>query len=254
MNIQQTRSELLAQIEADHAEGEAIVAAINNDIAVGIAHAEALVMNSAHTLAKQTGFTVEACAAELKAEEGDYFAVLARLRSVVDDAQAEALELNELRDFRIDAPEPAQVARTASITDRIVEKQNQLHLSGRTGVGAFFDMITSHQAVKPRKLRSHIIAPVFILLMLLIGGSFNADAAEPVEHWVCGGQQVSYDGKSLTVDGWRFTRPLEVVKKQPSVTRAVGFENTNRQIVMLITVEGTTIFAGDYYPEVACTK
>lgn len=118
----QARADLLAEIEADHAEGEAVVAAINNDIAAGIAHAaaleedrqrqieadraagrpvdeegndtrewcgsdiqaahaEALVMNSAHTLAKQTGFTVEVCAAELEAEEGDYFAALARLRT-----------------------------------------------------------------------------------------------------------------------------------------------------------------------------
>lgn len=106
---------------------------------------------------------------------------------------------------------------------------------------------------KPTRFQ-RIAIPAFVISMLFAAGSMNADAAEPVEHWVCGGQQVSYDGKSLTVDGWRFTRPLEMVKKQPSVTRAVAFENTNRQIVMLITVEGTTIFAGDYYPEVKCVK
>jgi len=160
-------------------------------------------------------------------------------------AHAEALELNELRDFRIDAPEPAQVARTAPITAR---------------------------------LQSHIIAPVFILLMLLIGGSFNADAmmagmlgstmanldsvepvdnlkpAVPVQHWVCGGQQVSYDGSSITVDGWRFTRPLDLIKKQEAVTFAAAYENTNRQMVMLVTADGQTIFAGDYYPQVFCHK
>lgn len=42
---EQARIDLLAQIEADHAEGEAVVAAINNDIAAGIAHAEALQMD-----------------------------------------------------------------------------------------------------------------------------------------------------------------------------------------------------------------
>lgn len=141
-------------------------------------------------------------------------------RVVVEAAHAEALELNDLRDFRIDAPQPAQVARTASITAR---------------------------------LQSHIVAPVLILLMLLIGGSFNADAA-PVEHWICGGQQVSYDGNSITVDGWRFTHPLDLIKKQEAVTFAAAFENTSRQMVMLVTAGGHTIFAGDYYPQVFCTK
>lgn len=42
----QARIDLLAEIEADHAEGEAVVAAINNDITVGIAHAEALEVNA----------------------------------------------------------------------------------------------------------------------------------------------------------------------------------------------------------------
>lgn len=43
----QVRADLMAEIEADHAEGEAVVAAINNDIAAGIAHAEALEVNAA---------------------------------------------------------------------------------------------------------------------------------------------------------------------------------------------------------------
>lgn len=48
IELTQARAELLAHIEADHAEGEAVVAAINTDIAAGIAHAEALAINAAY--------------------------------------------------------------------------------------------------------------------------------------------------------------------------------------------------------------
>ncbi len=52
-------------------------------------------MNNAQVLALKTGFTVEFCAAELEAEEGDYFAVLSRLRTIVEIDHAEALEMDK---------------------------------------------------------------------------------------------------------------------------------------------------------------
>ncbi len=68
-------------------------------------HAEALVVNriwdarnantKAERLSAESGFTVAQCDAELVAEEGDYFAALYRLRNIVSDAHAEALELND---------------------------------------------------------------------------------------------------------------------------------------------------------------
>lgn len=44
-------NDFLTELEADHAEGEAVVAAINNDIDAGIAHAEALEINEAFNIA-----------------------------------------------------------------------------------------------------------------------------------------------------------------------------------------------------------
>lgn len=71
------------------------------------AHAEALeadrIWNArnantkAERLAAETGFTVAQCAAELEAEEDDYFAARDRLRFYVTEAHAEALEVEAER-------------------------------------------------------------------------------------------------------------------------------------------------------------
>lgn len=72
-----------------------------------IDHTEALEMDrqwnrnvkgndQARLLAAATGFYVADCAAELIAEEGDYFEALRRLKYVKEAAHAEALELNDV--------------------------------------------------------------------------------------------------------------------------------------------------------------
>lgn len=80
---------------------------IEQAVSVELRHDEALEMNRLFNmraasddrpqrLAKETGFPVLTCLKELIAEEGDYFAALERLRQIVSDAHAEALEMNSL--------------------------------------------------------------------------------------------------------------------------------------------------------------
>lgn len=82
----QARIDLLAEIEADHAEGEAVVAAINNDITVGIAHAEALAMNAEFDQVK-----VRRC------RDAVFFGSLDAFgrRVIVEAAHGEALEMDK---------------------------------------------------------------------------------------------------------------------------------------------------------------
>ncbi|QDH45805.1 hypothetical protein PSKM_gp48 [Pantoea phage vB_PagM_PSKM] len=89
----QVRADLMAEIEADHAEGEAIVADINNDIAAGIAHAEALEED------RQRQIEADRAAGRPVDEEGND--TREWCGNDIEAAHAEALEVNKVLDFAV---------------------------------------------------------------------------------------------------------------------------------------------------------
>lgn len=91
--------EFAAGLPVDEETGVDLREHSGNSIAAD--HAEALAMVDAYLLADKTGFSVEACKAEIDAEEGDYFAAMVRLIAIVEAAHAEALEVNKVFDFAV---------------------------------------------------------------------------------------------------------------------------------------------------------
>lgn len=74
------------------------------ELLVTLDHVEALAVNriwdarnastKAERLSAETGFPIAECLSELEADEDDYFAARARLRSYAEEAHAEALAMN----------------------------------------------------------------------------------------------------------------------------------------------------------------
>lgn len=87
---------LVISLELVRLEGM-VNANMNFEAGVAAATAKKLVKSAscAQLLSDATGFPVDYCAAELEAEEGDYFAVLARLRATVETAHEEALAIDK---------------------------------------------------------------------------------------------------------------------------------------------------------------
>lgn len=102
----QARADLLAEIEADHAEGEAVVAAINTDIAAGIAHAAALEED------RQRQIEADRAAGRPVDEEGND--TREWCGNDIQAAHAEALQVNKAMD--------AAAARAAGLNEEWVAK------------------------------------------------------------------------------------------------------------------------------------
>lgn len=96
-----------------------------------------------------------------------------------------------------------------------------------------------------------------ILALTLTAGVVNADAA-PVESYTCEDVRVSYDGKALTVNDWRFVNAVTFTfapDAAADIARQIGRANTNHQVVLLLTLkDGRTLFMGDYFDPRECAK
>lgn len=110
----QVRADLMAEIEADHAEGEAIVADINNDIAAGIAHAEALEVNKVLDFAVK----VACCHADLDSVTHN------AINNAIDHVRHDLLEMNRYSN-RFIVKMMASVAKRAKTARAAAKVQHQ---------------------------------------------------------------------------------------------------------------------------------